>query len=758
VTGASGASGDAGDGPVSPLPVDLDNCADEPIHIPGSIQPRGALFAVSEPGLIVTRVSSNLGEIVGLTASDAPGRPLVELIGSPAADNIIHALATFGDLRERNPLDVVVDVQGVPVEFDAILHRNPAGVLIVELEPAKGPRPFSFPNTYQAVRGAVSDLNRTVSVDELYRIAARAVRQLTGFDRVMVYRYDHEFNGGVVAEDRRLDLESFLGLHYPASDIPVQARDLYEKNWIRLISDVDYRPAPIYPSLDPDTQDPLDLTFATLRSVSPIHIEYLQNMGVRASMSISLLRDGVLWGLIACHHYSGAHTPPFGVRAAAEFLGSTLSLRLVDQVKEDELRSALASQSVLASLTRSILDESRTLAEVLHSPSGLPALIPTDGLALSVEGVVASSGAVPDVDTVRRLAAWAASSGEERLVTDSLTASLPWLSPSSEFCGLLALSLPEDQYILLFRSEARQAIDWGGNPNAKQGTPDQPARLSPRKSFERWQEEVKLRSNPWTTHEVGLASAVRSRVVETLYVRSGRELRLAESLQRSLLPATLPSVQGWTITAHYEPAEGGRIGGDWYDVVSLAEGMIAIVLGDVAGHGMPAAGTMAQLRNALRAYLLLTESPGMALANLNEFASLLLPGVFATAVVACVHTPTGRVSAASAGHLTPLLVAPGRRGSAVPMRTSMPLGVAEAKYVVSEFTIPAGHGLILFSDGLVERRGEDITVGLGRLASGLSSLGPELTAADIARLVGTTGTHDDTTVVSLYRGDSDRAD
>ena len=190
----------------------------------------------------------------------------------------------------------------------------------------------------------MEELNRAHTLTDLYDAAARAVRDLTGFDRVMVYRYDQDYNGEVVAEAKRDDLNSFMGLHYPATDIPAQARALYEKNWLRLISDVDYTPVPLVPTIDPASGTPLDLTHATLRSVSPIHVEYLQNMGVHASMSISLLRRGRLWGLIACHHYAGPHLPPYGSRAAAEFLGSTLSLRLVDQFEDDQLRERLAAR------------------------------------------------------------------------------------------------------------------------------------------------------------------------------------------------------------------------------------------------------------------------------------------------------------------------------------------------------------------------------------------------------------------------------
>lgn len=190
----------------------------------------------------------------------------------------------------------MIDVAGDKLAFDVILHRELGGVLLVEIETAYGERPFAFPNTYQAVRGSVDELNRAATLTELYDATARAVRELTGFDRVMVYRYDEDYNGEVVAEAKLDELNSFLGLHYPSTDIPSQARALYEKNWLRLIDDVGYTPAPLVPTVDPDRGVPTDLTHATLRSVSPIHIEYLQNMGVQASMSISLLRHGRLWG------------------------------------------------------------------------------------------------------------------------------------------------------------------------------------------------------------------------------------------------------------------------------------------------------------------------------------------------------------------------------------------------------------------------------------------------------------------------------
>jgi chemotaxis family two-component system sensor kinase Cph1 len=734
--------------------IDLDNCAREPIHIPGRIQPRGALLAVRDSDLVVTQASANLLDVIGVDVDGAIGRPLVDVVGPWAGSTIQRAGGVFGDLRDRNPIDVVLEVNGRAVPFDAILHRVDDTIVVIELEPAEGPRPFAFPNTYRAVSGIVARLNQAVELEELYTIAAEGVQELTGFDRVMIYRYDAEFNGEVVAEVKRDHLEPFLGLHYPASDIPAQARALYEKNWIRLISDVDYVPAPLVPTLAPSTGAPLDLSLSVLRSVSPVHIEYLHNMGVRASMSISLIRHGVLWGLIACHHYSGPHTPPYAVRAAAEFLGSTLSLRLVDRADEADLRIRLAGQVTLAALTALTLDESRAIALTLLDGPSLLGLVPADGVAVNAEGHLATAGRVPDVETVRVIAAWAALSGESLVATDRLGVTAPHLDvPMELVSGILALPLPEGQYILWFRAEAVQSVDWSGNPDGKVvvDEPGLASRLSPRRSFERWRQVVRSRSRPWTRDQQELAAELRRHVVEALYRRSRRGMHLAETLQRSLLPRSLAGVAGWSISAHYEIAEGGQVGGDWYDALALADGSLAVVLGDVAGHGIAAAGTMAELRNALRAHLIDGCSPAQALTKLNQFVAQVLPSVFATAVVAVIDPGTGRVTAGSAGHLTPCLLARDGRVDFAPLPTAHPLGIRHTVYEDTTFTVPVDAGLVLYSDGLIEQRTEDLGVSQQRLRSILGRLAPGPDATQVFDAVVRPGAFDDATVLALHR-------
>jgi two-component system, chemotaxis family, sensor kinase Cph1 len=275
-------------------------------------------------------------------------------------------------------------------------------------------------------------------------------------------------------------------------------------------------------------------------------------------------------------------------------------------------------------------------------------------------------------------------------------------------------------------------------------------RLSPRKSFDRWREVVRLRSAPWLESERAGATALRLSIVETLYARSENEVRLAETLQRSLLP-DVPVVEGWELSAHYEPAAGGRIGGDWYDVFPVRDGRIVIALGDVAGHGIGAAGTMAQLRNALRAYLVDGVSTEGAVERLNEFTTLLLPAAFATLAVGCLDPATGVIDMVLAGHPVPLLVSPDGTARASTLTPSPPIGVPRAGYRSATFTIGEGEGMVVYSDGLIERRDEDLSDSLHRLSGQVSHLGPAITASTVFGVHEHYDATDDRTVVVVRR-------
>lgn len=738
-------------------PIDLDNCAREPIHIPGSVQPRGVLLVVRDDGGVVLQASENVATVLGRPVEAVLGAPLGDVLGVPAARVVLEQLAAVPDHRTRNPGLVEIATADGTVQLDVVVHRpppatlaDPGPVFVVELEPADGPRPLTYGTTYESVRDAIADLNRAGELTELYDIAARHVRRLTGFDRVMIYRFDAEYNGEVVAEARRRDLEPFLGLHYPASDIPAQARAMYEKSWIRLISDVDYTPVPVVPTVDPLSGRPLDLTYATLRSVSPIHCEYLRNMGVRASMSISLLRDGKLWGMVACHHYSGPHAPSYGVRAAAEFLGVALSARLVAQVEEDALAESRRASGVLARLVGASRDEEVRLAQALTRTDDLLTLVPADGVVVSVGADVLTRGRVPDGEACRKIAAWA-SSADEVLATDRLPEE-PGAPDVPGIAGAVAVALPDGGTVVWLRGEVVRTVDWGGDPHHKMiAVPEgDGVRLGPRQSFDLWREQVRGRSLPWDDQHVQNAADLRTYLVEALFRRGRAEVNAARAIQRTLLPTSLPLLPGWSVDARYEPAGTGQVGGDWYDVLRLADGRLALTVGDVTGHGLATAAAMGQLRNATRAYLLDAAPPAVVLSRVAALARWTLPGQMATMAVALLDPATGEVEYSGAGHLPPLVVRADGSAAWEPVLGSPLIGLLAGEPAAGRTTLAPGDALLLFTDGVIERRRESLRDALARTAEAVGRPVPGDLDALVARLRDP-ASDDDATVVLLAR-------
>ncbi len=507
--------------------VDLSNCDREPIHLPRAVQPHGVLFACHGADLRVAQVSDNVEAACGVSIDAVLEQPLARVLTADSWARLRPVIAA-GAPSELNPTTVETPDGN---RWEAICHQSPtSGITVVELEPWRGGVEGFLPQ----LRASLRRLQSPHALDALCTQAADEVRALTGFDRVMVYRFDEQWNGTVVAEAKRGDLEPFLGLHYPAADIPAQARRLYTLNWLRFIPDVHYVPAVLVPTPNPVSGGPLDLSHAVLRSVSPIHIEYLRNMGVRASMSVSLVRDGRLIGLIACHHYAGPHEVSFAHRESVEFLGQVLSWQVATLEGRQVAERALAVQRTESTLMAAI-STARSIPEGLCTPD-LLALTGAEGAALFYEGKMYLVGTTPAEAQVRQIAAALrpAHGDESPAVTDQVAVHLPEAAPWEDVAAgamVVYISRELDEYVCWFRPATDRTVDWAGDPRkvevtATDGTP----RLCPRGSFALWREIVKGRSLPWEPWQIEAASNLRRMLLGSVRLRADQLRVMNEQL------------------------------------------------------------------------------------------------------------------------------------------------------------------------------------------------------------------------------------
>ncbi|WP_182524784.1 SpoIIE family protein phosphatase [Nocardioides dongkuii] len=734
--------------------VDLTTCDREPIHVPGAIQPHGVLLALSTDLERVEMASANARTKLGTAPARVVGARLEDVLGAEAAAVVRQAGAAPAASTVELVLDGDADGPGLTGVVDAVVHRS-GDRLVVEIE-RSGRADGSLP-AYRAVRGAMRRLAATGTVAELVAGIADEVASMTGFDRVMVYRFDPEWNGEVVAEHRRPDLNPFLGLHYPATDIPAQARRLYTVNWIRMIPDLSYVPVPIVPVLDPATGAALDLSHSTLRSVSPIHVEYLGNMGVTASMSVSLVVDGELWGLIACHHYSGPHLLSLDVRTAAEFLGQASSQLVAERERADDREDVRRAEALLAELMARTSAAGSGALDSLVADDALVELMGAGGVALCFDGVITSLGDVPPEPALRRIATLLRGPDSQPGSSAHLAELDPDLADVADVAaGALVLGSAPDRWLCWVRPELPTVVDWGGDPTNKQIARSEgpEVRLSPRKSFEKWQQEVRGYSDRWAAWHPEHAVALASHLASLLYASSREQVDMAEALQRSVIPLAAPDLAGLEVAARYQPASTFQLGGDWWDAFLLPGGRMAFVVGDVAGHGVAAATTMIQLRAAVRAHLFADASPAAALDRTDRFMDGLFEQVIATALVGTVEPATGRMVLAAAGHPPPLLVHDGvSRELEVATRPVLGLGVQRAEQ--SEMVLAPGDTLLVYTDGLVERRGVHLGTSLAQLVE-LAGSGPGEDGAGAwidGMLHAVPGARDDDTTVLALRID-----
>jgi len=509
--------------------VDLTNCDKEPIHIPGKVQSHGFLVAVDKVNFLITYVSENVNVFLSESASNLLEKPLSklnQLLGLQEPELIVENLLKLG-INKKN--------------FDAIspypinIGKNPFYIIIsdsdgnwlLEFEPV------TLQYDLQSLIGrSASAILQGKSVSSLLKGAASEVKKLINYDRVMVYKFLDDGHGEVVAEDMNAELEPFFGLHYPASDIPKQARELYKLNLTRLIADVTTQDSPIATYL-PD--QPLDLTKSCLRAVSPIHIQYLKNMGVYSSFSISLISHGELWGLIACHNYSPKFID-YKAREGAKLIGEILSSAL--EYRQDEEDSEIVEQfKSTAAIISEHLNHDKYLIDAItgHNRTILDVTKGT-GVAIIFENQLKTIGEVPSDEEILELAEWLKETSDESVYYTHRLSEIH--SPARKYkniaSGILACNISKElgEMIIWFKPELSTTVKWAGDPDKSATMAENGLlSLSPRKSFEIWSQVVNNTSEKWLAEEIASVLRIREIIITDINKKANEIRLLNEKLQ-----------------------------------------------------------------------------------------------------------------------------------------------------------------------------------------------------------------------------------
>jgi two-component system, chemotaxis family, sensor kinase Cph1 len=519
----------------APSDLSLTNCDREPIHIPNAIQSHGVLLTFDEDDLVILQVSQNSDYFLGLIPDQLLGKSLSVLLNTEQIESIQGCLKSEFD--NVNPLSFLIEVGRDLQYFKGIVHRIDR-VVVLELEPCIEQEAVNFFDFYKFVKVPINRIQNTQNLTELCQQAVSTVRAITGFDRIMLYRFDKTGAGHVIAEDKSEKADSFLGLRYPATDIPRQAKELYRLNLLRIIPDSTYDRILLEPGLNPATNAPLDMSLCCLRSVSPLHTEYLENMGVRASMSISLLCDRQLWGLIACHH-SSPRTLSYEKRTICELLGQVISAEIGTKVEAEDADSKIRLQAIHSRFVNTIA-HCQTLTDAFNqNPQDLMDLVSAATVVFCEGHKVSIFGNSPPEEMMASLVEWIDQQmGDDAVYsTNTLVTDYPQFASYKNIAsGLLALRISRTQktYLLWFRPEVLQSIAWGGNPNKfANGNEEGNQRITPRKSFDRWQETVRLKSLPWKIYEVNAALELRSRIIGIVLQKADELALLNTELARS---------------------------------------------------------------------------------------------------------------------------------------------------------------------------------------------------------------------------------
>ena len=481
--------------------VNLTNCEFEPIHIPGSIQPHGFLIGINSDVWKIDFCSGNISNYLEIDYKQVLNVDFKVAFGE-VQENLLREYISKNLLLSSSPLRLNL----VGKDFLCTIHKS-ENIYILEGEPTSENNK-KLSDVYDQTSQFLSYMNETHTLKELCDMVAKGTREITGYDRVMVYRFDKDYNGEVFAESVRDDLESFFGLHYPHTDIPPQARELYMQNLLRLIVDINYEPVPIYTVDDGNDAKNLNLSLSILRSTSPMHVQYLSNMGVGATLTISLIHKKKLWGLIACHHYSQKNLTP-EIRLAAQLQGHFITSQIDIRQSNEEYEISRKSNLALEKINAVELPAKESSFEILVQKPELLELCNASGVTIIINGNIYKNGLLPSDNDILVLSGWLSQhTGNTQLSTDKLIDIIPenLLENCENASGIIyhSLGIDNNNCIIWYRPETLTEVNWAGDPT-KAIVKDKNG-LSPRNSFKLWREIIKCQSNVWLDPELNAAA------------------------------------------------------------------------------------------------------------------------------------------------------------------------------------------------------------------------------------------------------------
>ncbi|QJR79501.1 GAF domain-containing protein [Alteromonas pelagimontana] len=519
-----------------PQSVDLTNCDKEPIHLLGNVQQFGCFIALRADWLIAY-CSANTEEYFGCIPDELIGDGIKNWLDKETLHHVRSGLqSSMITGRNERLFNLRIAKTSIPVEVS--IHHN-GEFIILEFEKIDKQNDSSE----HFVRSLLSQFYRATDSADLIDMVAQQLRLITHYDRVMVYRFLPDGAGEVIAESREPDLEAFLGLRYPASDIPKQARALYVKNLLRVIGNVNEDVIPIVPAMGKRAQ-PLDLSFSTLRAVSPIHIEYLKNMGVDASMSVSIIINGKLWGLFACHHYS-PKVPSYFQRTELELFAEVFALELSSRLIAEQDKEKNRVRGVHNRMMATMSSQGSLIDSIVQQFDTLQDLISSEGIAVLVDGQYQGHGTTLPTDILSRLTRYLNTQAPSEVIAlDSIgDVMAEYDTAVHNIAGVLAIPIsksPRD-YLLFYRQAQTQTIKWAGNPEKPVKLGPSGSRLLPRTSFEIWRETHNDRCHEWSEQDLRDGESIRVTLLEVMirHVQERDDIRQQASRKHEILISEL---------------------------------------------------------------------------------------------------------------------------------------------------------------------------------------------------------------------------